>query len=86
MIQIYGSLLCPDCVACKEAFDEEGVAYIFRDFSEELPALKEFLTIRDREQIFDDVRKNGKIGIPCLVLADGSVSLDWEGCLHRLIK
>ena len=26
MIKIYGSLLCPDCVQCKEDLDKAGIA------------------------------------------------------------
>jgi glutaredoxin-related protein len=40
--------------------------------------MKEFLAIRDREQVFDGPREAGGIGIPCLVGEDGTVSLSWE--------
>lgn len=51
MLKIYGSMLCKDCVQCREDLDRAGVAYKFYDFSEDLPALKEFLAIRDREPV-----------------------------------
>ena len=78
MIKIYGSMLCPDCVQCREDLDKAGVSYEYLDFSENLRHLKEFLAIREGCQLFDDVRKNGSIGIPCIVREDGSVTLDWE--------
>lgn len=78
MFNIYGSMLCKDCVECRTQFDAQGIPYEFHDFGEELTALKEFLALRDREEIFDTVREAGKIGIPCLVCEDGRVSLDWE--------
>ena len=34
--------------------------------------------IRDREEIFRPVKEDGKIGIPCIVCPDGSVTLNWE--------
>ena len=77
MIKIYGSMLCKDCVQCREELDNAGVAYEYLDFSENLLALKEFLTIRDSDPRFDAVRQNGGIGIPCIVREDGTVSLDW---------
>ena len=46
MIKIYGSMLCPDCVACRKDLDEAGTAYEYLDFSEDLKNLKEFLKIR----------------------------------------
>ena len=43
MIKIYGSMLCPDCMACRKDLDEAGTAYEYLDFSEDLKNLKEFL-------------------------------------------
>ena len=71
MIKIYGSMLCPDWVACRKDLDAAGVAYEYLDFSKNLLALKEFLAIRDREEIFRPVKEDGKIGIPCIVCPDG---------------
>lgn len=78
MLKIYGSMQCPDCVRCREDLDKAGTAYEYRDFADSLLYLKEFLTIRDREPIFEEVKANGKIGIPCIVREDGSVTLEWE--------
>ena len=78
MLKIYGSMLCPDCVQCREDLDKAGVEYEYLDFSDSLKNLKEFLAIRDSSDLFDDVRKNGSIGIPCILEENGSISLDWE--------
>lgn len=77
MLKIYGSMLCPDCIECCTDLKMAGVEYAFCDFAESLLHLKEFLTIRDSSPLFADVRKNGKIGIPCIVREDGSYTLDW---------
>lgn len=77
MLKIYGSMLCPDCVNCREDLDQAGVAYEYLDFSEHLLHLKVFLTLRDSESVFDEIRTAGKIGIPCIVTEDGRVTLDW---------
>lgn len=77
MIKIYGSILCPDCIQCKEDLDKAGVSYEYLDFSESLLHLKAFLAIRESCTLFDEVRKHGGIGIPCIVKEDGSVTLDW---------
>ena len=63
---------------CREELDATGVAYEYLDFSENLKNLKEFLAIRDGNNLFDSIRQDGKIGIPCIVREDGSVTLDWE--------
>lgn len=75
---IYGSMLCPDCVQCRKDLDEAGVAYEYRDFAEDLRNLKAFLELRDTEEIFQSVKQDGKIGIPCIVNEDGSVILTWK--------
>lgn len=81
MIKIYGSMLCKDCVQCREDLDKAGISYEYLDFSENLLHLKEFLTIREGNPLFDEVRRNGGIGIPCIVKEDGTVTLDWEECM-----
>ena len=77
-MKIYGSMLCKDCVACRKQLDEAGVAYEYLDFAENLQNLKDFLKIRDTSELFAAVRSEERIGIPCIVLDDGTVTLDWE--------
>lgn len=78
MLKIYGSMLCPDCVECREELDKSNVEYEFLDFGEKLIHLKEFLKLRDGSELFDASRAEGKIGIPCILREDGTVTLDWE--------
>ena len=78
MIKIYGSMLCKDCVQCREELDKAGVIYEYLDFADELKNLKEFLAIRDSDPQFDAVRERGGIGIPCIVTEEGKILLDWE--------
>lgn len=78
MLKIYGSMLCKDCIACREDLDRAGVKYEFLDFADDLAALKIFLAMRDREPVFDLAKENGAIGIPCIVDDQGNVMLNWE--------
>lgn len=78
MMIIYGSMLCKDCVACRESFDKAGVVYEFRDINCELQNLKDFLKLRDGNPLFDPIRACGGIGIPCLLEENGELTLDWE--------
>lgn len=78
MIKIYGSMLCPDCVQCRKDLDEAGTAYEFLDFFDNLQNLKDFLKIRDGNPIFESIREEGKIGIPCILREDGTITLNWE--------
>ena len=78
MLTIYGSMMCPDCVECRKDLDEAGVEYTYLDFAEDLRNLKAFLTLRDTDPAFAQVREEGRIGIPCILGEDGTVSLDWS--------
>ncbi|MBR4445837.1 MAG: glutaredoxin [Solobacterium sp.] len=89
MIKVYGSPLCPDCVACKEAFDAEGIAYEFVDITGSMASLKEFLKLRDANALYDAVKEAGGVGIPTLMLEDGTLTLDYESQLtqpHEAMK
>ena len=77
-MKIYGSMLCPDCVKCREELDKAGITYEFLDFGENLQNLKDFLKIRDGNPLFDEARREGKIGINCIVREDGNESLGWN--------
>jgi glutaredoxin-related protein len=69
---------CPDCVECRKDLDAAGVTYDYRDFAENLKNLKEFLKIRDENVLFAEIKQEGKIGIPCIVREDGSISFEWK--------
>lgn len=83
MLKIYGSMLCPDCVECRNCLDKKGITYEYFDFADSLLYLKEFLAVRDSNPIFQNVRADRKIGIPCLILEDGTVTLDWESYVSQ---
>ncbi len=77
MLRIYGSMLCKDCVQCREDLDKAGVAYQYLDFADDLMHLKEFMKMRDTLPVFATARQEGKIGIPWVIDVNGEVSLDW---------
>lgn len=83
MLTIYGSMMCPDCVECRKDLDAAGVVYEYLDFAEDLRNLKAFLALRDNEPVFASVKAEGKIGIPCILQEDGSVTLDWSAYVSQ---
>jgi len=84
MVKVYGSMMCPDCVACAASYKEHQIDFEFYDFKDSLLYIKEFLKIRDTYEIFDEVRENEKIGIPCVVKEDGTVLLDWQSLVDTV--
>lgn len=83
MIRIYGSPHCPDCVACKAAFDEKGTPYEFIDITGSMPNLKAFLKMRHHLPLFEEVKERGSVGIPAIEKEDGTITLDWEEVLKE---
>ena len=78
MLKVYGMKICPDTVECCEALTRAGVEYEFLDFAEKTANLKAFLKLRDGSPLFDPVRQEGGIGIPCIQREDGSITFGWE--------
>ena len=78
MLKIYGSPLCPDCVKCKKELEEAGVEFLYLDIGEKLLYLKQFLKIRDGNELFEPIRQRGQIGIPCIQREDGSITFEWD--------
>ena len=78
MLKVYGMKICPDTVECCEALTRAGVEYEYLDFAERTANLKAFLKLRDSSPLFNSVRQEGGIGIPCIQREDGSITLHWQ--------
>lgn len=68
---LYYSSLCPDTIPFKKAMSELGIGAREVNITESMRNLKEFLFIRDTEEVFMPRKEKGMIGIPCLVTEDG---------------
>ena len=55
---------------------EKKIPFTYLDFAENPVWLKEFLQLRERSPLFEEVRKNGWIGIPYFELEDGTKTFD----------
>ena len=80
---VYGTNACPDCVEAIQKLDEKKADYVYLEFSNNMPNLKRFLKLRDTEAIFDAVKEQGKVGVPCFKLEDGTLTLDLEEVLDE---
>ncbi|NLZ83757.1 MAG: glutaredoxin, partial [Clostridiales bacterium] len=76
-IIMYGAAICPDCVSAKELLSEQtDIELDYRDITASIPLLKEFLSFRDNEAMFDPIKEGDKVGIPFFVLEDGRKTFD----------
>lgn len=85
-VTIVGSHLCEDTVNTLKLLKEKEIEVEFFNLSEDLSALKKYLYYRETETMYDEVRKNGGIGIPFLILEDGEKTFDVNEVLKRLEK
>lgn len=77
-LTIFGTNACKDCLAAIEELNARNIDYTYLEFSEDINNLKEFLKLRDTEALFDEVKKEGKVGVPCFQLPDGTLTLSLE--------
>ncbi len=57
---------------------------MYLDISESMMNLKRFLKYRDYSQEFDEIKKNGSIGLPCVVVNDGEQIIFDQSKLEQL--
>ncbi len=81
-MKLYGSDLCPDCPPVIEYLKKKSVEFEFVNITESMKNLKEFTALRDHRVEFEDARKNGYMGIPCL-LTDEAVIFFEEDILKN---
>lgn len=80
-MKFYGSDICSGCREAKELFAQHQAEYEFVDITGSVAALRAFLGFRDTLPLFDEIRKEGRIGIPFFV--DGErMTLDEQEALQ----
>ena len=80
-MKVLGSEICSGCREFKQLADERGLDTEFIEITQDVASLRMFLQLRDREPVFDQIRREGRIGIPCFVREDGAVTLDLNEAL-----
>lgn len=73
MLKLYGTDLCPDCIGGKEHLDSLGIAYEYRNITEDIYALKEFLLLRDTREEFQEFLGKGYIMVPTCLTDEGKI-------------
>jgi len=81
MLKVYGSKLCPDCIALEKAFKAEKIEYEYHDITSDLKELKAFLVLRDSNPKFDKAKAKGLIGIPIVQREDGTLTYKYQDFL-----
>ncbi|MCQ8211191.1 glutaredoxin [Cetobacterium somerae] len=66
-IIVIGSHLCPDTIYAVCKLKEKKINFDFRDISSNFTALKEYLSLREANPIYEEVKIKGGLGIPCFL-------------------
>ena len=82
-VTVIGSHLCQDTLYAIVKLKDHGVDTEFHDISSSFPALKEFLKLREQDPMYDEVKKNDGIGIPVLILEDGTKTFDLNEVIRK---
>lgn len=75
-VTVIGSHLFKDTVDALEILKDKKIEIEFLNISEDLTSLKKYLSYRETEDMYEEIRKSGKIGIPLLILEDGTKTFD----------
>ena len=75
-MKVYGTDICIDCRNYKAIQKNRGFEAEYIDITENTDHLKEFLAMRDQEDLYAPVRENHGIGIPLFVKEDGTKTFD----------
>ena len=81
---MYGSPICINCLEAYEVLqNRDDITLDYRIITESIPIMKEFLSYRDKDSMFDLVKKEGKVGIPFFLLEDGRKTFELDDFIKR---
>lgn len=83
-IKVVGSHLCEYTKDSIKILKEKNIDIEFINISKTLESLKEYLNLRDTEEIYKIVKINGRIGIPCFIFPNGLKTLNLDEVLEKL--
>ena len=80
-ITVIGSHLCPDTLYALNRLSEAKAEINFKNLSASLSDLKAYLSLRQEDPAYADIRESGGIGIRCFILEVGTVTRDLDAVL-----
>ena len=75
-VTVIGSHLCPDTLYALNQLTASGAEADFQDILSCQDALKTYLNIRETSDLYAQIRGTQRLGIPCFVREDGSMTLN----------
>lgn len=75
-MKFIGTKLCPDCIDAESVLKQASIPFEYVDITKSAENLKMFITMRDQRAEFDQMKKEGYVGIPCFLMEDGRILFD----------
>lgn len=82
-ITVIGSHLCPDTLYALQQLSQAGAETEFKDILSCHADLKAYLALRETSELYSEIRGTERLGIPCFLKEDGSVTMDLHDILRR---
>ena len=81
-ITVIGSHLCPDTLYDLNRLSGAGAEIDFKDILSCHAVLQDYLEIRESSPLYEEIRGTRRLGIPCFVREDGTMTLNLNDILE----
>lgn len=82
-VTVIGSHLCPDTLAALHQLTKAGAEVDFKDILSCHADLKEYLKLRETNELYKDICGTERLGIPCFVCENGKLTMDMSEVLGK---
>lgn len=82
-VTVIGSHLCPDTLEALHQLTAAGAEVDFKDLLSCHADLKAYLNLRENHEAYAEVRGTERLGIPCMICEDGTVTMDLSAVLKK---
>lgn len=82
-VTVIGSHLCPDTLYALNQLSAAGAEISFKDILSCHADLMAYLTLRDTSDLYAEIRGTERLGVPCFVCEDGTMTLDLTQVLNK---
>lgn len=70
----------------KEFLSQNNIEFLYIDITDSMLNLKRFLKYRDNRSEFEEIRKSGRVGLPCVMINKGEKFIFQQSELEALIN
>lgn len=81
-ITVIGSHLCPDTLYALNRLSGAWAEIDFKDILSCHAVLQDYLEIRESSPLYEEIRGTRRLGIPCFVREDGTMTLNLNDILE----